>query len=677
MNSENLRRCLIPLAVALSLAASACASDKTHDLPLVGVRPHKLGVGDKLIVEGVAVRARSGRASPFAVLPALQARVKTTVILEGTFTALATEKTFEASVELPAAAPSAAADAKLSERVLARVTESLRGEIGWSDFAGRVGVRQEPKEGAPVTLWYGSAEAPVRLRFFQPNMRSFASVVVGWVNDDRLLRWLGITVEPRSGGLEVTAVDAKQAKGDKPLAKLAGIEKGDLLVSANGRPLSGVRALAQAFRKAKRKGRLGLSITRGDGAARELIKQIPTKRKPLLLPVSLIYLAVMLLFGVLALSIALVTAGLLTWLERRVAARIQSRVGPNRVGPQGLLQWLADGIKLLLKEDIIPDAVDRPLFKLAPYLVLTGLLGTFVALPFGQFYIISDLNVGLLYLIAITGFVALGLMMAGWSSNNKWSLLGGMRAAAQIISYEIPAGLALMTPVLLAGSLSTQSIVERQGGVLGAPWFLQGGAPWNWFIFDNPLAFVCFFIYFISALAEGNRIPFDLPEAESELVAGYQTEYSGWRFAVFMLSEWANIFVIGAISTTVFLGGWQVPFISYAQQAGSVWWQLLGLVFFFGKSLGLVFVIIWIRWTLPRFRIDQMMRLCWQYFVPWSFVALIGVALWVWLAPGWMRIVMQFATFGVCGCGLAVLFFSRVIFNWEQNPERFSWKQLY
>jgi NADH-quinone oxidoreductase subunit H len=277
--------------------------------------------------------------------------------------------------------------------------------------------------------------------------------------------------------------------------------------------------------------------------------------------------------------------------------------------------------------------------------------------------IIADLNVGLIYLIAITGFVAIGLMMAGWSSNNKWSLLGGMRSAAQIISYEIPAGLALMVPVVVAGTLSTQELVERQGG-----W------PWQWHVFDNPLLFGCFFIYFISALAEGNRTPFDLPEAESELVAGYNIEYSGWRFAVFFLSEWANLFVVGAVATTVFLGGWQVPGLSVADQAQGLGWQLLGLCVFFAKSMALVFVIIWIRWTLPRFRVDQMMRLCWKYFVPWTFAAVLFQALWSWAMPPAGRSITQVLTFLVCGLGLVFLFVSRLFYNWKRNPEeKWSW----
>jgi NADH-quinone oxidoreductase subunit H len=259
-------------------------------------------------------------------------------------------------------------------------------------------------------------------------------------------------------------------------------------------------------------------------------------------------------------------------------------------------------------------------------------------------------------------------MMAGWSSNNKWSLLGGMRSAAQIISYEIPAGLALMVPVIAAGTLSTQGLIETQGG-----W------PWQWHAFANPLAFGCFFIYFVSALAEGNRTPFDLPEAESELVAGYNIEYSGWRFAVFFLSEWANLFVVGAIATTVFLGGWQIPGVDLATHQSHWLYGLLGLAVFFAKAMTLVFVIIWIRWTLPRFRVDQMMSLCWKYFVPWTFAAVIFQAAWVWLAPPESTASKVMAAFTALGCGGGLLwvFFSRVFYNWKQNPEEFSWKQFY
>jgi len=267
------------------------------------------------------------------------------------------------------------------------------------------------------------------------------------------------------------------------------------------------------------------------------------------MPVEAVYALMMLLFGVVVVfGFFLPIAGVTSWLERRVWARIQSRIGPNRVGPQGFLQWLADGIKLLLKEDIVPDAADRPLFLFAPYFVVWGIVATFVVIPFSNYLIIADMNVGILYLTAVTALVVVGVLMAGWASNNKWSLIGGIRSAAQIISYEIPASLALLPVVLLTGTLSTQGIIRAQG------W-----APWDWFAFHNPFTFVAAFMFYVAALAEGNRTPFDIPEAESELVAGFCTEYSGFRYLLFFMAEWGNLYVIGAVATTLFFGSWQIP----------------------------------------------------------------------------------------------------------------------
>src|SRR5256712_1185179 len=267
------------------------------------------------------------------------------------------------------------------------------------------------------------------------------------------------------------------------------------------------------------------------------------------IPAWVHYLLAMLVFGgIVVFVFILPIAGITTWVERRVAGRIQSRIGPNRTGPAGFLQWLADGIKSLLKEDIVPVAADAPLFKLAPYVVMTGFVGAFVAIPFGGPLIIADLNVGILYITAVTALVVVGILMAGWSSNNKWSLLGGIRSAAQIVSYEIPAGLSIFPIVMLSGALSMQSIIREQG------W-----APWSWFLFNNPFTFAAFFIFFVAALAEGNRTPFDLPEVESELVMGFATEYSRMRRVLFFLAGGGNLYGIGAIVATLFLGGWQIP----------------------------------------------------------------------------------------------------------------------
>jgi NADH-quinone oxidoreductase subunit H len=362
------------------------------------------------------------------------------------------------------------------------------------------------------------------------------------------------------------------------------------------------------------------------------------------LPAWVLYLTAMLVFGgIVVFGFVLPVAGITTWVERRVAGRIQSRIGPNRTGPAGFLQWLADGIKSVLKEDIVPTDADAPLFKLAPYVVMTGFVAAFVALPFAGPLIIADLNVGILYVTAVTSLVVVGVLMAGWASNNKWSLLGGIRSAAQIVSYEIPAGLSIFPIVMLAGALSMQSIIKAQG------W-----APWTWFLFANPFTFVAFFVFFIAALAEGNRTPFDLPEAESELVMGFATEYSGMRNLLFFMAEWGNLYVIGAIVTTLFLGGWQLP---WALADHPILRTVLQFGLFFAKSYFWVFVAVWLRWTLPRIRVDQMMVMCWKYLVPVAFVNLLGTAVWMVAWPKGTPLV------SVALCLVAVALF--VAFAWR------------
>ncbi|MBW1807362.1 MAG: NADH-quinone oxidoreductase subunit NuoH [Deltaproteobacteria bacterium] len=351
--------------------------------------------------------------------------------------------------------------------------------------------------------------------------------------------------------------------------------------------------------------------------------------------------------------IALIIAGLLTYLERRVAGRVQSRVGPNRVGPFGLLQWLADGLKLVMKEDLTPADADRVLFRLAPYVMMVGVFAAFASVPFGLLLIAADLNVGVLYILAITSLATVGVLMAGWASNNKWSMFGGIRAAAQIVSYEVPAALAILSVVLLSGTLSMQGIIA-----------MQGGWPWEWFIFHNPLTFVAFFIYFIAAVAEGNRIPFDLPEAESELIAGYNTEYSGMRFAAFFLGEFANVYLMCAIATTLFLGGWQIPGIGVETQADSVLLQIVGLAIFMAKASVGCFVVIWLRWTLPRLRVDQLMGLCYRYLVPIAFFCLAGNAVYLLVVPdgSYLGDIIHYLTAALGGL-VVLIFFWRVFYH--------------
>jgi NADH-quinone oxidoreductase subunit H len=343
---------------------------------------------------------------------------------------------------------------------------------------------------------------------------------------------------------------------------------------------------------------------------------------------TLVSWAAVAVMALILLTFGAVISGMTVWWEMRVSSRMQSRIGYNRAGAAGFLQWIADAVKLLFKEDLIPAEADRMIFRVAPYFVMTGFALTFVALPFGESLIAADLNVGIFYLVAVTALVVVGILLAGWSSNSKWALFGGMRSAAQVVSYEIPAGLAVMVPILMAGTLSMQGIIRAQG-----PW------PWQWFVFTNPAATVAFVIFFVSQLAEGNRTPFDLPEAESELVAGYLSEYSGFRFALYFLVEFGNLWVMGAIAATLFLGGWQVPGVGpelYASARGSGplpglgWWglQVLSMVVMVAKTLLVLNLIVWIRWTLPRVRIDQMMNLCWKWLVPFAFVTFVFTLLW-------------------------------------------------
>ncbi len=380
-----------------------------------------------------------------------------------------------------------------------------------------------------------------------------------------------------------------------------------------------------------------------------------------------VYLAAMGAVSFAVINFAAITAGIFSWAERRVAARMQSRVGPNRVGPGGFLQWVADAVKLLLKEDLVPDEADQFLFRIAPYFMMVGFACVFVCLPFSHRLIVADMNVGIFYILAVTALIVVGIIMSGWSSNSKWSLFGAIRSAAQIISYEIPAGMALMIPVMLAGTLSTQGIIRAQGG-----W------PWQWYVFNNPAALVAFLIYFISALAEGNRTPFDLPEAESELVSGYNTEYSGMRFSYFFLVEWGNMWIMSALASTMFFGGWQIPGLSPehfdALTGGvAVLAEVASLAIFAFKTLIFVFIVMWLRWTLPRIRVDQMMNMCWKYLVPASFAGVLFVGVWMLIvhAAPWIGLVMRLGLTAAGALGVT-LFALRTLKNIRDTGDKFD-----
>jgi NADH-quinone oxidoreductase subunit H len=306
-----------------------------------------------------------------------------------------------------------------------------------------------------------------------------------------------------------------------------------------------------------------------------------------------------------------VTALVLTLAERKVAGWFQNRPGPNRVGPWGLFQPVADVLKLLQKEDLIPRAADRAIFILAPFI---GMIGTYMVLaivPFDKGLSVIDLNVGVLYITAVSGVGVLAILMGGWASANKYSLLGGLRSAAQIISYELSPALVVLSVVLFTGTLSVQGIVASQAG--------------NWNLWHmGPMGVVGCLIYLVAGTAEINRAPFDLPEAESELTAGYHTEYSGMRFSMLQLAEFMNMFIIAALVSTLFLGGWQPLAVN-----GMRFLEFIpGYIYFFVKTGIVIFFIMWFRWTFPRVRVDQLMKLEWKLLLPLSFINLLLVAVW-------------------------------------------------
>jgi NADH-quinone oxidoreductase subunit H len=300
------------------------------------------------------------------------------------------------------------------------------------------------------------------------------------------------------------------------------------------------------------------------------------------------------MFGVLSL-IAL----FLVWWERKISAHIQQRFGPMRTGWHGWYQTVMDAVKLLQKEDVLVDTRDKAVFFWAPVVCFVAAFLAYVTIPFGEGLIVADLNIGILYILAVTTFTVISLLMAGWGSNNKYALLGGMRSAAQVVSYEVPMVASILAVILFVGSLSMVDIVKA-----------QSGAVYNWFIFRVPFGPIAFLTYIVAATAEVNRTPFDIPEAEQELVAGYNVEYSGMKFAMFFLAEFVNMFTVSAIVTTLFLGGWNGPLLP-----SWVWFLL--------KTLGVVFLLMLFRWTYPRLRVDQLMEFAWKCLVPITFANLI------------------------------------------------------
>ena len=331
-------------------------------------------------------------------------------------------------------------------------------------------------------------------------------------------------------------------------------------------------------------------------------------------------------------NLIMVFVALLTLLERRVCAWMQDRLGPNRVGPQGILQPAADGLKNILKEETSPAMADKTLFTLAPLVSFIPALLTFGVIPFASPLptrwglvpmVVADLPVGFLYILAISSLGVYGIVLAGWASNNKYALLGGLRASAQMISYEIAMGMSTVAVILLAGNVTLSQVIGRQ----------QLG---TWFVIPLTLGFI---IFFISALAETNRLPFDLPEAEGELIAGYHTEYSSMKFSMFYIAEYSNMVTASALMATLFFGGWDIPFTNWDSTGDPSAWKTLATLAFFGlKTFAFLFTYIWIRWTLPRFRYDQLMALGWKVLLPLAllYITVLAVAIWfIRIQLGW------------------------------------------
>ena len=340
----------------------------------------------------------------------------------------------------------------------------------------------------------------------------------------------------------------------------------------------------------------------------------------------MIYIGIPLIKGIVVLGVLLLTVAYLTYAERKFLGYMQVRLGPNRVGPKGWLQPIADGLKLFTKEDLVPDQAERFVFMLAPILLFAPAILVWSVIPFGEAFTIggveiqpflADINIGVLFVLAVSTIGVYGIILAGWSSNNKFSLMGGLRSAAQMISYEVPMGFAVASVLLMAGTLSLVGIVEAQ---------LDYGL---WFIFPGILGFG---IFFVCGVAETNRNPFDLPEAEAELVAGFHTEYSGMKFAFFYLAEYANMLVVSSLAVILFFGGWLRPFpnvgfLGFLDVIPPFLWYA-------GKVLAFIFVFIWFRGTFPRYRFDQLMQIGWKWLLPLSLANVMLVALGVLLLKG-------------------------------------------
>jgi NADH-quinone oxidoreductase subunit H len=361
-----------------------------------------------------------------------------------------------------------------------------------------------------------------------------------------------------------------------------------------------------------------------------------------------------------------VSAIFFIWLERKVCGRIQDRLGPTRVGGKfGWLQTIADGLKLVCKEDTIPGDADHFLFRLAPYVAFCGSFVAFVALPFGNGVVAANMNVAIFFMLAVMSSEVFGVIMAGYGSGSKWSLFGGIREAAQVVSYEVPRAICVLVPVILAGTLNLNTITNQQAGWL-----------FHWNVFHDPFTFAAFWIFFTCATASCKRAPFDLAEAESELVAGFHTEYSGLRWSLFFMAEYGSMFAVSAIATILFLGGWNTGLTPYDLSEsflGPVLGNIINVFVFIAKGWLLVFVMIWVRWSLPRLRIDQVMMTCLKYLLPIACVLLLGVSVWQLVVPPAVRVYVQYAIAAVCVAG-TVLFAVKVLTTTAPAGAPVSWE---
>ena len=346
---------------------------------------------------------------------------------------------------------------------------------------------------------------------------------------------------------------------------------------------------------------------------------------------GVVFIVVVLIPGMAVFLFMAVNALIAVYMERKVSAFMQDRLGPMEVGLfgfkggkrfwGGIGQTVADALKLLLKEDIIPAQADRRLFIMGPFILFGASLCAFVGIPIGYGLVISDFNIGIFYIVAISSVGVIGIILSGWASNNKWSLYGAMRSAAQIISYEIPVGMSLLLVVMVVGSLQFHAIVSWQ-------------EEHRWFLFHSPFTILAFGIFLVSGLAEVNRVPFDIPESESELVAGYMTEYSGFRWAIFFLTEYANMVIVALLTSIVFLGGWLSPVGSLLRLVGvdAGWYYLegpiWGIFWVSAKAIFLIFTMMWFRWTFPRLRVDQLMYVAWKVFIPFALANIFFVGAW-------------------------------------------------